>query len=319
MKIVFLILIGLSLNASDILTNYRNNGIADIEKQMDLELTKNDYWSKNIENKDTRFGYFESYENVLTCNKKDSTLALYRLDANKKFKLQKRYGAFTGKAKGDKVKEGDLKTPIGVYNLTKKLSKVDSFYGPMAFVTSYPNTFDRYRGKNGHGIWIHGLPTKQERDEFTKGCIAIKNSNIECLDKNINIDETILIINSTKVKQEISKEVLSNLLSQLFSWRYAWKYNDFQTYINFYAPEFVRSDGMNYDKFKKYKKRVFNKIEKRSIIFTNINVTPYPNTSDIYELTFKEFYKSDTFKFTGDKVLIVKLGPDSKIKILTEK
>jgi len=319
MKIFFLVLISTSIYASDILTNYRLNGINEIEKQMDLELSQKTYWSNYISDKDTKFGYLESYSNVLTCNIEKSTLNLYRLDSNKKFKFQKEYGAFTGKAKGDKVKEGDLKTPIGVYNLTKKLSKVDSFYGPMAFVTSYPNTYDRYRGKNGHGIWIHGLPTKQERDEFTKGCIAIDNSNIECLDRNIDIRDTILIIDSSKVKQKISKQVISSILSELYKWRFAWKYNDLDSYLSFYTNEFVRSDGMSFAKFKNYKTRVFNKIEKRTIIFKNINVIPYPNSTNIYQVTFSERYKSDTFEFNGEKILIVRLEADNNMKILTEK
>ena len=101
-----------------------------------------------------------------------------------------------------KKKEGDLKTPLGIYELTKKISKLDSFYGPLAFVTSYPNIYDKFRGKNGSGIWIHGLPTEQKRDEFTKGCIAINNSNLETLDKYININSTMLIINSSKTIQK---------------------------------------------------------------------------------------------------------------------
>ena len=313
MRFIFLILLTLSLNASDILTLYRNNGIAEIEKKMDIELTKTKYWENYLKDKDTRFGFMESYLNVLTCNKNNSTLNLYRLNAQNKYKLQKEYGAFTGKLKGDKIKEGDLKTPIGVYHLIKKLEKVDSFYGPMAFVTSYPNTYDKYRGKGGHGIWIHGLPTEQERDEFTKGCIAINNSNIECLAKNIDISKTILIINSKKVKQEISKEKLTTILSHLYIWRYAWKYNDFKSYISFYDTDFIRVDGLN------YKKRVFNKTEKRTIIFTNINIIPYPNTDNIYQITFNEHYKSDTFEFNGNKILIIKLTEDNYIKILTEK
>jgi len=319
MRYFFLILISFSLNANDILTTYRNNGITEIEKQMDIELTKPLYWSEYMKDKDTSFGYLESYSNVLTCNKEKSTLTLHRLNSEEKFKIQKEYGAFTGQIKGDKIKEGDLKTPLGVYNLTKKLDKVDSFYGPMAFVTSYPNTYDKYRHKSGHGIWIHGLPTEQERDEYTKGCIAINNSNIECLDKNIDISKTVLIIDKNKVKQEVSKQKLSTILSHLYIWRYAWKYNDFNSYISFYAPEFIRNDGLNYERFKNYKRRVFNKIEKRTITFSNINVIPYPNTTDIYQLTFKEYYKSDTFEFNGDKILIVRLKKDNYLEILTEK
>ena len=323
MKLVIaLLFISISVFASDILTSYRVNGISTIEKQMDLELTKEEYWSNYIKDKDTTFGYIESYSNILTCNKEKSTLNLYSVDENKNFRFKKEYSAFTGKKKGDKVKEGDFKTPIGIYQIVQKLSKetkLNPFYGPLAFVTSYPNIYDSYRGKNGSGIWIHGLPIEQERDEFTRGCIAINNPNIECLDRNIDIDKTLLIINSTEVDKNISKKTLTSILSQLYEWRYAWLYNDIDSYLNFYASEFVRNDGMDFKKFKSYKTRVFKKIEKKSIIFNNINIIPYPNTLNTFQINFKEFYKSDTFEFIGNKTLIVKVDDNDKIKILTEK
>ena len=322
MKTFFLLLITLSLYSNDLLTNYRINGIYDIEKQMDLELTKNEYWSEYLKGIDTTFGYLESSPNILTCNKEKSTLNLYLKDSNNTYAFQKEYSAYTGKRKGDKIEEGDLKTPIGIYQITKKLSrenKLDSFYGPLAFVTSYPNEYDKYRGKNGHGIWIHGLPTEQARDEFTKGCIAINNPNIECLDKRIDIKNTLLIINSDEVKKKTSKETISLILSQLYTWRYSWIFDDIDGYLNFYSDEFVRFDGMSINRFKKYKTRIFKKSEKKTIIFNNINVIPYPNSDDIYQITFKEFYKSDTFKFTGNKTLVVRIDKNNNMKIITEK
>ena len=307
-----------TLLAKDILLEYRINGIKNIEKAMDKELTNLHYWNEYLRDIDTQFGYIESYSGILTCDKSMSTLTLYSKDQNNSYKLQKKYSAFTGKRKGDKIREGDLKTPIGIYNITKKISKVDSFYGPMAFVTSYPNIYDKYRGKDGHGIWIHGLPTEQERDEFTKGCIAINNQNIECLDRHIRIDETILIINDKKIPQNIDKNSLAILLSQLYNWRYSWIYSDVDKYLSFYDSSFVRVDGMDYTRFAKYKKRVFAKNEKKEILFTKINVIPYPNTDDIYKISFKEDYRSTSFSFSGDKVLIVKLQNNS-MKIITEK
>ncbi len=312
----------LSLYANDVLTNYRINGIDDIEKQMDLKLTKSEYWDEYIKNLDTTFGYLESYSNILTCNKEKSILNLYIKDSNNTYEFEKEYSAYTGEKKGDKIKEGDLKTPIGIYTIIKKLSRenrLDSFYGPLAFVTSYPNTYDKYRGKNGHGIWIHGLPTEQERDEFTKGCIAINNQNIECLDRRIDIENTLLIIDSNELPRSTSKEVLSSILSQLYSWRFSWLFDDIDEYLNFYSDKFVRFDGMNINRFKKYKTRIFKKKEKKTIIFNNINIIPYPNSKNIFQITFKEFYKSDTFRFSGDKTLIVLLDENKKMKILTEK
>ena len=322
MKTLLILLVAGTLFANNILTNYRINGINNIKKQMDQELTKIEYWNQYIQNKDTKFGYIESYSNILTCNKDNSTLNLYSADENSTFSFKKEYGAFTGKKKGDKLKEGDLKTPIGIYQLTKKLSKetnLNSFYGPLAFVTSYPNEYDKYRGKNGSGIWIHGLPIEQKRDEFTRGCIAINNLNIKSLATKIDISKTLLIINNSKVKKYISKNILSSILSQLYTWRYAWLYSDIDNYLKFYDLEFIRYDGMNIKKFTNYKTRIFKKGEDKSIIFNNINVIPYPNTNNIFQITFKEFYKSDTYKFTGNKTLIVRINEDNKMKILTEK
>ncbi len=322
MKLLTLLFLSTFIFASDILTNYRINGIDEIEKQMDLELSQKDYWDKYLKDKDTTFGYIEAYKNILTCNKEKSTLNLYSKNENEKFQFRKEYSAFTGKKKGDKLTEGDLKTPIGIYSIVQKLSKetnLNEFYGPLAFVTSYPNIYDTYRGKDGSGIWIHGLPIKQERDEFTRGCIAINNQSIECLNKNITINKTLLIINSKELKKNIDKDTISSILSQLYTWRYAWLYNDIDTYLNFYSEKFVRNDGMRYESFKKYKTRVFKKTEKKTIIFNNINVIPYPNTENTFEITFKEYYKSDTFSFTGDKTLIINIDTNKNIKIITEK
>ena len=317
-SLFLLLFIHISIFAADLLTDYRLHGIDNIEKQMDSELAKTEYWNSYLKNINTTFGYIESYSNILTCNKDNSTLCVYVRDSNNSYKLKKEYSAYTGKNRGNKLKEGDLKTPIGIYNLTKKISKVDPFYGPLAFVTSYPNSYDKYLGKDGHGIWIHGLPLNQERDTFTKGCIAIQNDSIECLNKNLDITKTLLLINQDEIKKNISKEKLSTLLSQLYRWRYTWLYNDIKGYLDFYAKDFVRLDGMKYKTFINYKKRIFKKQEKKKIIFTNINVIPYPGTTNLYKISFKEFYKSKSFEFNGDKVLMAKLI-DNKIKILTEK
>ena len=315
---LFLGLLTFSTLHADLLTQYRLQGIENIEQQMDTDLAQEKYWDKYLKNKDTRFGYLESYKNILFCDKSKATLSLYIKDKDNVYNPIKKYSAFTGKFKGDKAKEGDLRTPDGVYTITKKLDKVDPFYGPMAFVTSYPNSYDTYQGKGGHGIWIHGLPTSQERDSFTKGCIAINNKSIECLNKHINIDQTLLIINEKADNTKVSKKNLANVLSQLYAWRYAWIYNDLESYLHFYSPKFKRFDGVNIQNFRHYKKRVFAKNEKKTILFTKLNVIPYPGSDNTYKITFFETYKANSFSFLGNKVLIVKLE-NSQMKIITEK
>jgi len=316
----FLFCFSSSLAASDtqLLTQYRLNGISGLEQKLDKELTDKKYWKRYIQNKDTKFGYMESYTNILTCNKSKSDLLVYVKDKNNSYELRKDYSAFTGKMKGDKSTEGDLRTPVGVYDLVRKISNVDEFYGPLAFVTSYPNIYDRYKGKTGKGIWIHGLPLHEKRDKFTKGCIAIGNDNIECLNKNLDIQKTLLIINEQCNYTQASKDELATVLAQLYAWRYAWKYNMLDNYLNFYSPEFVRFDGMKYARFKNYKKRIFAKNEQKSIIFTELNVVPYPGHKHTFKVMFHEFYKSNSFTFRGKKTLIVKLE-NSKMQIITER
>ncbi|MBU0633382.1 L,D-transpeptidase family protein [bacterium] len=305
--------------AQDILTQYRLNGIKGIEQRLDLELTDKSYWDKVLSQVDTKYGYIETAMDILTCNKKQSSLELHIMDKNNTFHKINNYSAFTGKYSGDKMTEGDLRTPIGIYNIVKKIDKVDSFYGPLALVTSYPNLYDRYNNKDGHGIWIHGLPLNKERDEFTKGCIAIGNDDIVCLDKEINYDKTLLIINDTEIKTYPSKDDLAVVLSNLYMWRYAWIYNDIKTYLSFYDESFKRFDGMQIKEFTTYKNRVFNKAEKKSIEFTNISVIPYPDyEKNIYEISFNENYESESFSFSGNKRLIVKLT-NTEFKILTER
>lgn len=317
-KIVFLVTLAVSLFSTTILDEYRKNGLENIEKKLDKALTKTKYWEEVISKEDIKFGYIEKYNYILVCDKSKSQLTLYQKDKNNKFVLKNKYSAFTGKNKGDKQKEGDLRTPVGIYNLVKKLKKIDSFYGPLAFVTSYPNLYDRYRGKNGHGIWIHGLPLNQERDEYTKGCIAIDNDGLKCLEKDINFDKTILLIYETKKIKDTNIKKLSILASNLYKWRYAWKYNDIDSYLSFYDKNFKKDDGKDFQQFKKYKTRVFKKNEKKSIIFKDINIIPYPNAKQIYQITFFEDYKSDTYMYKGQKELLVKFQ-DNSFKIISEK
>ncbi len=293
---------------------YKSGGKKLIEKEM-LSTT---YWNNSLFNKDLRFGYFERAFSLLTVNKEKGSLELYTPDSQKRFNLRKRYNAFTGKNAGDKFKEGDLKTPVGIYTFTEKRKKVDPFYGPMAFVTSYPNLYDRIRGKSGDGIWIHGVPFTGSRDPFTRGCVAINNNDLLQLDKTINPSNTLLIIDSTS-KQWINPNAYAHILAALYQWKAAWSDNDLETYLSFYDSSFKRGDGMSLNQFKSYKERIFSKDESKSIAFDEINIIPYPGEAkNLYWITFNQLYQSDTHRFSGDKVLLIRLNQDKSISILTE-
>ena len=315
--LLWLLIIDSIAQSNELLTSYRNNGIDNIEKTFDSYLAKEQYWSEYIQNKTNPYGYFEDATNILYCNKENPKLKLY---ANNNYKLIQldSFDALVGKIKGDKQIEGDLKTPIGAYRLKHKKDTVDSFYGPMAFVTNYPNIYDQVNQKNGHGIWIHGVPADKKRDKATKGCIAIENDSLINLDQKINYKKTILIISEHTIKP-VSKKELLILLTSLYKWRYAWKYNQFNNYISFYNDDFIRFDGKRKPEFMEYKQRVFSYNNKKSIIFTNINISIYPDEKNrMFLITFIEKYNSPRMNFVGKKELFVKIKNNS-FSILTEK
>lgn len=302
------------LLAADMLMLYKSGGKKLLEKEMNTP----SYWTSSLFNKDLRFGYFERAFSLLTVSKEKGSLELYTPNARQQFSLKKRYSAFTGKNGGDKYIEGDLKTPIGIYTLTEKKKTVDPFYGPMAFVTSYPNLYDRIRGKSGDGIWVHGVPLNGSRDPFTKGCIAINNNDLLQLDKSINPSNTLLIIDSS-LKQWGNPSAYSAILASLYQWKSAWTYNDLNTYLSFYDSSFRRSDGMNFNQFKSYKERIFSKDESKSIIFNDINIIPYPGEKrNLFWVTFNQIYISESHRYEGEKSLLIRFNSDQSISILTE-
>lgn len=311
----FFLLNSLWANSIDIIELYRTQGIKAVEKEIAKQLKTKRYWDYNLANKDVTNGYYESIQYVMICQKDMKDIKLYDTK-NKKQLFDSE--VFIGKANGDKKVEGDLKTPLGAYNITRRITKIDQFYGPLALTTNYPNLYDKSQGKTGHGIWIHGLPLKQERDDFTEGCIALDNDKITSLDKQINIENSVLVISENKI-ESVSKEHLSIVLSNIFQWRDSWKYNDIEEYLSFYNPNFQKSNGQRLEKFTQFKKRIFNRNEPKTIDFYNINVIPYPNDTNkiIFKVVMDEKYKTKNYRFNGKKILYLEIV-NNKISILAE-
>ncbi len=96
--------------------------------------------------------------------------------------------ALSDRPEGDKVREGDRRTPEGVYTLD--YVKENSYYY-RAFHISYPNLQDieearRLGVRPGGMIMVHGQPPSSgeyhetvQRSDWTNGCIAILNPEID--------------------------------------------------------------------------------------------------------------------------------------------
>jgi murein L,D-transpeptidase YafK len=88
---------------------------------------------------------------------------------------------------GHKEREGDFRTPEGLYQLVGRNPRSDFF---LSLEVSYPNDDDRARAKKngvppGGLIMIHGQPNLPRKSadyyanyDWTNGCIAVSNSDM---------------------------------------------------------------------------------------------------------------------------------------------
>lgn len=309
---------------NNIVSNYRQGGWQQVEQKIQNILTDKQYWLLALQNQDIRYGYYEKTRYLFISDKNIPNLTLYKIDNGQLIRLGNT-AAIVGSGKGNKKISGDLTTPIGVYDLLNKLTKLDQYYGPMAFVTSYPNVYDKSLKRTGYGIWIHGMPLNGNRDELnTKGCIAIENDIITQYDKQIKYNNTLLIIYEGNYIPP-TKDEMASVLSGLFQWKEAWQKGDFESYISFYSENFKKSNGINFKKYKQYKEKIFAKKEIKQINLSKIDIAPYPNEEGkkLFRITFEQDYsafngKKLTYRSSGKKELYVLLKEDGKISILLE-
>nr|WP_314859866.1 L,D-transpeptidase family protein [uncultured Undibacterium sp.] len=108
------------------------------------------------------------------------------------------YYVSQGKLGIDKFKEGDQRTPLGVYYITTRLpgAKLPDFYGPGALPINYPNEWDKLNGRGGSGIWLHGVPQHNysRAPLASDGCVVLSNQDFLALAATVDIAKTPVII-----------------------------------------------------------------------------------------------------------------------------
>ncbi len=101
-----------------------------------------------------------------------------------------------------KEREGDLKTPVGVYRINGYIpgSQLDARYGSGALTTNYPNPLDQQLRRTGYGIWLHGTEPGwiNRAPRASEGCITLSNADFGNLYRLLGTtDELPIIIDDT--------------------------------------------------------------------------------------------------------------------------
>lgn len=144
----------------------------------------------------------------------------------------------TGKQAGPKEREGDQKTPEGVYFAVREVEAkfLTDTYGTRAMPLDYPNWWDRRRQRSGSAIWLHGT-NKPLLARDSNGCVVIENPVIDRLASHIRLNRTPVIIvkRSHFWPAKAARQMAEKILSAADQWHRALMHGSYQSYRHWYA------------------------------------------------------------------------------------
>ena len=251
-------------------------------------------------------------------------LYLMHNDKNGEMTMVRNHYASMGRKGYGKQSTGDMRTPVGVYHITKWLPKTQlpELYGEGAFPLNYPNLWDQFNNRSGYGIWLHGVPkdTYARAPRSSEGCVTMANDDLLSLKPYINVGETPVILSDALewVPPDQAKDDRDEFLARIEDWRSKWAKRDTAGYLSFYRRDFT-TDGMNLAEFTAHKKRVNATKKFIAVKLHHINLFVYPGAGEPMMLAeFTLEYRSDNFSSTSQKQQFWRKNKDGEWKIFRE-
>lgn len=208
-------------------------------------------------------------------------------------KLIADYYISVGKSGIEKLIEGDLRTPVGVYFITSNLDPktLKNFYGAGALPINYPNPLDTRRGKTGRGIWLHGTPTEQysRAPRATDGCVVLANTDLARIMTTVGIRTTPVVI-ADKLQWVPAHSMAAEgaqFSDTLQAWRKAKSKADLSALMGFYTPDFS-SYGKNLTQWTKVLSDDVSKLKGRDFSMAELSMMRWTDKSDTMVVTFDE-------------------------------
>jgi murein L,D-transpeptidase YafK len=206
------------------------------------------------------------------------------------------YYVTLGKNGVEKTREGDQKTPIGVYHVTANLprQKLTDFYGSGAFPINYPNAWDKRLGRNGHGIWLHGTPsdTYSRPPRASDGCIVLANADLDAVGRTVQVGLTPVIIADEIEWLDASAFDLERkaLASAFEAWRADWESRDSDKYLSHYAKGFNSGD-QDLAEWSEHKRKVNASKNWIKVGTSRVSMLQYPREKFVV-VNFEQDYRS---------------------------
>lgn len=258
---------------------------------------------------------------VIIIDKSVCRLMVYRYQ--EKWEMEQSMPCTSGKIAGDKLREGDRKTPNGVYWLYKSWSGLElkeyygeaaNVYGIGAFELTYPNYLDLVvDGKNGDGIWIHGA--ENGKPVATRGCISLSNPDFLELTRYVELANTPVVIEEEirYITADDRNRLQQSLLAFVESWRRSWESDDVAAYLDFYSRRF-RTAKRDLQSWSRLKRELNQQIDKRKILLSDLSIL---QSKGVIYVRFLQDYASTNLSDVGVKELYVARENDT-FRIISE-
>jgi murein L,D-transpeptidase YafK len=222
------------------------------------------------------------------------------------FELRAHYYVSAGKNGAYKQRQGDRRTPVGVYFLTGRIADADlpDFYGAGALPVNYPNEWDLRQQRTGYGIWLHGVPrdTYSRAPQASDGCLVLSNDLFRDLWARLEPVVTPVIIYDRIewVTQAQATGRRDALLAAVETWRSDWESGDETRYARHYAADF-RSGRFSRERWLQHKAHV-NAVKRYiEVELHDLNAFGYPGEDNLAVVTFRQDYRSSNYDWSGRK------------------
>ena len=235
----------------------------------------------------------EDQKHVLLVDAKRSRLFVYANQGGQ-LKFLTDYYVSQGKLGVDKFKEGDQKTPLGIYYITSHLpgERLPDFYGSGALPINYPNEWDKINGRGGSGIWLHGTPS----DSFSRpplssdGCVVLTNPDLHKLASSVEIGKTPVVISEkidfvSKAKWESERSLATHLVD---NWRRDVESLSSQRLMANYSKKFRSDRGEDLRTWFGKHQQSTRGVKKLSVALREATHFFYPGREDMIVSTFTQ-------------------------------
>ncbi|MDP7563353.1 MAG: L,D-transpeptidase family protein [Arenicellales bacterium] len=141
-----------------------------------------------------------------------------------------------------KEREGDLKTPVGVYRITSYIPgrRLDARYGPGALTTDYPNALDQTLSRTGSGIWLHGTEPGwvNRAPRASEGCVTLSDIDFNRLYQLTGgVGTHVPVIIDDKPEWILPNELLDRRRTArniVQNWHHSWLQGDIKALARYY-------------------------------------------------------------------------------------